>query len=136
MEEIRGISKKTKIDLKNLKEKIEPIAGIYSIADHTRTLLYALTDGALPSNVKGGYNLRLILRRALDFIHKFKWNIDLYDVIVIQAKELNKLYPELENELDGIKKIIDLELKKYKEHKLKVENKIKNLIKKDKRRSH
>jgi len=120
------------IDVKTLKTEIEPIAGIYSIADHSKTLLYALTDGALPSNVKGGYNLRLVLRRALDFIYKFKWDINLFDVIAMQAQEVKDLYPEMEFELDGIKKIIDLEVKKYEEHKLKVGNKIKNLIKKGK----
>ena len=67
------ISTKIDIPIEELKKEIEPIAGIYSIADHSKTLLYALTDGALPSNVKGGYNLRLVLRRALDFIYKFKW---------------------------------------------------------------
>lgn len=121
------------ISVENLKKEIEPIAGIYSIADHTRTLLYALTDGALPSNVKGGYNLRLVLRRALDFIYKFNWDIDLFDVITLQAQEVKELYPEIESELEGIKKIIDLEVKKYNNHKEKVQNKIKTLIKKDKK---
>lgn len=123
---------KTKISVNELKTEIEPIAGIYSIADHSKTLLYALTDGALPSNVKGGYNLRLVLRRALDFIYKFKWDIDLFDCIAMQAQEVKDLYPEMEFELGGIKKIIDIEVKKYHEHKNKVENKINNLLKKAK----
>jgi alanyl-tRNA synthetase len=131
----RDVAKDVGIDVAKLREEVEPIAGIYSIADHTRTLLYALADGALPSNVKGGYNLRLVLRRALDFIYKFKWDINLYDVIVLQSKEVKDLYPELASELDGIKKVIDLEVKKYHSHKEKVENKIKSLIKKDKKLS-
>jgi len=126
------IAKKIKIDTQKLKEEIEPIAGIYSIADHSKTLLYALTDGALPSNVKGGYNLRLVLRRALDFIYKFKWNIDLFEIIKMQAEEVKELYPQMGNELNSIKKIIEMEVKKYETHKSKVENKIKNLIKKGK----
>ena len=127
------VAKKIQISTSELKTAVEPIAGIYSIADHTRSLLYALTDGALPSNVKGGYNLRLILRRSLDFIFKYKWDIDLYDVMVIQAEELAEQYPDLRNELEGIRKIMDLELRKYKQHKEKVENKIKTLIKSDKK---
>lgn len=126
------VAKKVGVEVVKLKNEVEPIAGIYSIADHSRTLLYALTDGALPSNVKGGYNLRLVLRRALDFIYKFKWDINLYDAIVLQAQETSPLYPELKNELFGIKKIIDLEVKKYELHKEKVENKIGMLLKKDK----
>jgi alanyl-tRNA synthetase len=131
-EDVRN-AMKTNLTIEELKTQIEPIAGIYSIADHTRSLLYALTDGALPSNVKGGYNLRLILRRSLDFITKYNWDINLYDTIVLQAEELTEQYPELKNELVGIKKIIDMEVEKYNNHKIKVENKIQSLIKKDKK---
>ena len=42
---------------------ITPLEGIYLIADHLRTLIFAITDGALPSNVGGGYNLRMMLRQ-------------------------------------------------------------------------
>lgn len=123
------------VSVEDLKTQVEPIAGIYSLADHSRTMLYSLTDGALPSNVKGGYNLRLVLRRALDFIHKFNWDIDFFEVIKLQASQTTDLYPEMEFELEGIKKIIDLEIQKYKTHKEKVENKISTIIKKDKQLS-
>ena len=130
-----------KIDSNKLKSQIEPLAGIYSIADHTRTLLYAITDGALPSNVKGGYNLRLILRRALDFIDDFNWNVDLYEVMKIHAKELEPLYPELKEELEAetgdgvptIKKLIDLEVQKHYNHKEKINHTVEKLAKKGKK---
>jgi len=37
---------------------------MYLILDHTRTLLLIISDGALPSNVGGGSNIRNILRRV------------------------------------------------------------------------
>jgi len=44
---------------------ITPLEGIYLIVDHIRTLIFAISDGALPSNVGGGYNLRMMLRRII-----------------------------------------------------------------------
>ena len=126
----KDIAKKIGVGVDKLKEGVEPIVGIYSIADHTRTLLYALSDGALPSNVKGGYNLRLVLRRCLDFIYKFKWDINLYDVIVLQAEECSKLYSNLKDELFNINEIIDLEVEKYRTHKEKVHLKVQKLAQK------
>ncbi len=124
----KDIANKLDVDRMTLKNEIEKIAGIYSIADHSRTLLYALADGALPSNVKGGYNLRLILRRALWFIDKFGWDIDLYEVIKIHADELSEQYPELKNELSFIKDILAYEKEKFLRHKERIKAKIDSLI--------
>lgn len=126
------VADKINVDKDYLKSEIEPIAGIYSIADHTRTLLYALTDGALPSNVKGGYNLRLIFRRALNFIDKFNWNIDLYEVMKKHAEELKPQYPEFVEEVEGVNKIIQHEIEKYKEHSQKVKDRARKIASKGK----
>ena len=47
------IAKKTGYDVKTLKEKISDLAAMYSVADHSRAMLVALNDGALPSNTGG-----------------------------------------------------------------------------------
>ena len=56
--------------------------------------LLAINDGKLPSNVGGGYNLRAIFRRAISFIDKFNWNIDMADVCEWHAEELEGIFPE------------------------------------------
>ena len=53
------------LDPNRLQKTIAPIEDAYTVADHIRTLVFAISDGALPSNVGGGYNLRMILRRAV-----------------------------------------------------------------------
>jgi alanyl-tRNA synthetase len=109
----RKVASELKIELDELHEKVLPMTAVYSIADHARTLLFAINDGKLPSNVGGGYNLRVILRRALNFIDKFKWDIDLSDVCRWHAEELKEIFPEVSERLDDIKKILTVEKEKY-----------------------
>ncbi len=108
-----NISQRLGMDMETLKEKIEPLAGLYAVAEHSRTLLFAISDGAILSNVGGGYNLRVIARRCFDIIRKFSFSIDIYEIMEEHAKYLKKQYPELMENLESVRKIIDVEYKKY-----------------------
>lgn len=101
------------IKAKELKNKIMPMTGLYSIADHSRSLLFAINDGKLPSNVGGGYNLRVIFRRAISFIDQFNWAINMADVCIWHAEELKGIFPEVSEHLDEIREILDVEKEKY-----------------------
>ncbi len=109
----KDVAKQLGMEVSELRAKIEPIAGLYSVAEHSRALLVALTDGALPSNVGGMYNLRVILRRALGFIDKNKWKVDICDVCDWHAEELKPIFPELSDNLANVRKIIEVEKLKY-----------------------
>ncbi len=110
-----NISKKMNTTERELKESVMPMSALYSIADHSQSLLFALGDGVLPSNVGGGYNLRAILRRSLGFIEEYGWDISLSEVCEWHAKEWKKQYPELVESLDEVNTILEHEKKKYKE---------------------
>ncbi|MBI5398197.1 alanine--tRNA ligase, partial [Candidatus Woesearchaeota archaeon] len=97
-----NIAQKLSQDVNGLRSRIEPMTALYSIAEHCRALLFAIHDGALPSNVGGGYNLRVILRRALSFIDKHQWKIQLKEVAGWHAQELRTLFPELSENLHQI----------------------------------
>jgi alanyl-tRNA synthetase len=116
-----------------LREGIEPLQALYAIADHTRTLLFAVTDGGIPSNVGGGYNLRAILRRSLSFIDEFDFDYDLLEIANWHAKYLKPMFPELSSELDNFEKIVDIEKGKFKETKKKNKTTITALIDKGKK---
>ncbi len=109
----KDVAKKLGMDVADLRSKIEPIAGLYSVAEHARALLIALTDGALPSNVGGMYNLRVILRRALGFIDKYQWKVDICDVCDWHAAELKPHFPELSEHLANVRKILEVEKMRY-----------------------
>ncbi len=117
----KTVAKHMNMDVKGLKEFMLPSAGVYSIAEHMRSALVLLHDGALPSNVGGGYNLRMLIRRSLGFIDKYQWELDINDVVSWHAKELKDLYPELHEHLEDIHKILDVEKNKYQNTKVKTQ---------------
>ena len=110
------------IDSTKMDKMISPLEGIYLIADHLRTLVFAISDGALPSNVGGGYNLRMILRRTLATIDRFGWNFDLDDLIDLHIDYLKSTYHELEGTRNDVKTIIGIEKERYKESRIRMTN--------------
>ena len=124
------VADEIKIDVKVLKEQIMPMTALYSIADHSRSLLFAINDGKLPSNVGGGYNLRVIFRRAISFIEKFDWNIDIANVCVWHSEELKELFPEVSEHLDEVREILNVEKEKFYATKRKARKILEKILKK------
>jgi alanyl-tRNA synthetase len=78
------------------------------IADHIRTISFTIADGQLPGNVKAGYVIRRILRRAvrygfqfLDFKKPFLCNL-----VPILADQFANVFPELKKQEDFVAKVI------------------------------
>ena len=106
-----------------LNKMITPLEGVYLIADHLRTLIFAITDGALPSNVGGGYNLRMMLRRINATISKLNLKLDIDDLIDTHIDYLKDTYPELDEKRDDVKQILKLESTRYEESKVHMKKK-------------
>lgn len=107
------VAKNLGISSKDLTDKVSPIEAMYAIADHVKSLIFAIADGALPSNVGGGYNLRVILRRALGLIGRHRWPIKLEDIANWHIDYLSRMYPELDNHRDEVTTILRVEEKRY-----------------------
>ena len=106
-----------------LNKMITPLEGIYLIADHLRTLIFAITDGALPSNVGGGYNLRMMLRRINGTINRLNLKLDIDDLIDTHIDYLKDTYPELDAKREDVKTILKLESSRYEESKIHMKKK-------------
>ncbi|MBO4362134.1 MAG: alanine--tRNA ligase [Paludibacteraceae bacterium] len=67
------------------------------IADHIRTIAFAITDGQLPSNEKAGYVIRRILRRAVRYGYTFLGMREafLYKLVPQLITDMGDAYPEL-----------------------------------------
>ncbi len=125
------ISSRTKIPVDELKKNVIPVSQLYSVAEHSRSLLVAISDGVLPSNVAGGYNLRVILRRALSFIGRNGWGIDLAALCEWHADYLKRQYPELKENLNEVAEILSVEKKKFNEAKKRAQAIVKRIIHSD-----
>ncbi len=119
--------KASNLSEENLNKMITPLEGVYMIADHLRTLIFAISDGALPSNVGGGYNLRIILRRIMGTMDRLGLRLDLDEMIDYHIDYLKKTYPELEQYRAEVKTIIGIEVGRYHESKSRMEKIAQNL---------
>ena len=132
---IREARKKALAELKitdsQLQKIINPLDAAYTIADHLRTLIFAISDGALPSNVGGGYNLRILLRRISKLIDDFKLNLDIDELIDYHIDYLKATYPELETTRDDVKTIIRIESGRISESHARIKKIVRNLREKE-----
>lgn len=117
-------------------KKIEEISGVkYQgqmafkvIADHVRTVTFALADGATFSNEGRGYVLRRVLRRAMKYAKNLGINkpfmTELVDVVL---EVMGEFYPYLKDNVGLVKKLINIEENKFMETLANGENKLKEL---------
>jgi alanyl-tRNA synthetase len=78
------------------------------IADHIRAISFSIADGQLPSNVKAGYVIRRILRRAVRYAYTFL-GVDepfLCRLVPILVKEMGDAFPELVRTQELVTKVI------------------------------
>ena len=106
---------------------ISPLEGIYLIADHIRTLIFAISDGALPSNVGGGYNLRMMLRRIIGTMDRLSLKFDMNEMIDAQIDYLKNTYPELEETRQDVKTIVSIESGRYEGSKSRMQKMVSKL---------
>lgn len=78
------------------------------IVDHIRAISFAIGDGQLPSNVKAGYVIRRILRRAVRYGYTFL-NLEepfLHELVPVLSEQFDQVFPELKQQVDFIKKVV------------------------------
>jgi alanyl-tRNA synthetase len=78
------------------------------IADHLRAVTFAIADGQLPSNVKAGYVIRRILRRAVRYAYSFLNMREplMFKLIAILEAQMGEAFPELTRNLQLIQRVI------------------------------
>ncbi|TPX68918.1 alanine---tRNA ligase [Spizellomyces sp. 'palustris'] len=86
------------------------------VADHIRTLAFAISDGGVPSNEGRGYVLRRIIRRAARYVrNKFNTPIDGFFSRLVDTvtAEMGEAFPEITKRIDDLKEILDEEERSF-----------------------
>ena len=94
------------------KEDHDDIDMAYRVlADHSRTLTIALSDGGMPDNVGRGYVLRRILRRGVRYAtEKLKMKPGMFASLVdVVVEILHDAFPEVSKDPEYIKSVINEE---------------------------
>jgi len=78
------------------------------IADHIRAISFSIADGQLPSNVKAGYVIRRILRRAVRYGYTFLGfnEPSLCKLVPQVAEDMGDAYPEIRKQQNLIESVI------------------------------
>jgi alanyl-tRNA synthetase len=87
---------------------------ICAIADHIRAILFAIYDGALPSNEARGYVARKLIRKSV--LHLRALGIEkpfLYKLVPVVSEIMKVPYPELSSRRENIAQIILAEEKSF-----------------------
>ena len=101
---------------KKYQENAEQDVAFKVIADHIRTIAFAIGDGALPANEGRGYVLRRLLRRAVRFSQSLDINEPfMYRLVDTVAEIMEPYYPEVKQKADFIKRVIKSEEERFHE---------------------
>lgn len=86
------------------------------VADHIRTVAFAIADGALPSNEGRGYVLRRLLRRAVRFAKKININKPfMYELVPVVGEVMKDYYPNVVEATEFVQKVIKNEEERFHE---------------------
>ena len=103
---INAISEISKIPYKEEEHQI----AMRVIADHIRTLTFAIADGAVPGNEGRGYVLRRILRRSARYGRKLELKKPfMYKLVDVLVETMSDIFPEIKLQQANVKKIIKAE---------------------------
>ncbi len=90
------------------------ISQVYSIADHIRAVVFAISDGVIPSNESRGYVIRKLIRKSVWHLRQLgKEDGGLVELVPVVAEVMKVPYPELQERLDLISNLVNAEEERF-----------------------
>ena len=110
------INEVERISGKKYRENAELDISFRVIADHIRACIFAINDGALPSNEGRGYVIRRLIRRAVKYALKLDIKEPFMKYLVpVVAKIMEDYYPEITANTGYIQTILEKEETRFHE---------------------
>ena len=97
-------------------ETLEIDYAIRAVAEHSRSATFLIADGVVPSNEGRGYVLRRVIRRAIRLAMKINIKESFMQTMAeVVISQMQKTYPELNNNKDFILSVLELEEERFKQ---------------------
>ena len=90
-----------------------PIESAFTVADHTKTIAFLLSEGVVPSNVEEGYLARLLIRRTFRMLRRLGIEDQLIEILNAQIDYWGGDFPQLISMRDEVAEAIKSEEEKY-----------------------
>jgi len=107
------VAKEVGMSANELTKTLIPIESALAVADHTKCLVFMLAEGVVPSNVRGGYLTRLMLRRTYRLLRTLAIEDKLFDIVDRQISFWSRDFPHLKEMRDEIHQMLSVEQDKF-----------------------
>jgi alanyl-tRNA synthetase len=101
------------VDWRELERRILPIEDAMTVADHTKTIAFLLSEGVVPSNVEEGYLARLLMRRTFRILRRLGIEDRIIDILNAQIDYWGVDFPHLISMKNEVAEAIKSEEAKY-----------------------
>lgn len=99
--------------VEELETVMGPIEALYGLCDHLRCLSFMVGDGVVPGNVKAGYLMRLVFRRAFRFREQLGIEAPLSNLLAWNMERMLAEFPEFKTALARAREMADLEQERF-----------------------
>lgn len=107
------VAKSLGVETEFLEKQISPLERTFKIVDHSKSLVFILSEGVVPSNVGVGYLARLLFRRVARNMRSLGMLDKLIPLLNIQVDYWSTWFKTLKEQKDEILKVASVELQKY-----------------------